>query len=110
MSQLYNNQPLLDQLATALDREKLHHANLISSGPGEEGLVVGIALAARILCDTQNHCGTCKSCKQVGALQHPDLHFSFPFVSGGTSGTADDFLTGFRAALGENKYLSLIHI
>jgi DNA polymerase-3 subunit delta' len=105
MSQLYNNQPLLDQLATALDREKLHHANLISSGPGEEGLVVGIALAARILCDTQNHCGTCKSCKQVGALQHPDLHFSFPFVSGGTSGTADDFLTDFRAALGENKYL-----
>ncbi len=105
MSQLYNNQPLLDQLATAIDREKLHHANLISSGPGEEGLVVGLALATRILCDTQKHCGTCKSCKQASTLQHPDLHFSFPFVSGRASGTADDFLPDFRIALGKNKHL-----
>ena len=44
MSQLYNNQPLLDQLATAIDREKLHHANLISSGPGEEGWLLGLPL------------------------------------------------------------------
>ena len=105
MSQLYNNQPLLGQLTAALNKRKLHHANLISSGPGEEGLVVGLALAACILCDTQKHCGNCKSCKQTSALQHPDLHFSFPFVSGGAAGTADDFLADFRASLEENKYL-----
>ena len=105
MSQLYNNQPLLDQLAAAINREKLHHANLVSSGPGEEGLAVGLSLAEYILCDRQKRCGTCKSCKQASALQHPDLHFSFPFVSGGASGTADDFLPDFRIALGKNKHL-----
>jgi len=102
---MYNNKPLLDQFILALQRDKLHHANLISSGAGEEGLPLSLRVAQYLLCDTNNACGQCKSCKQHAKLQHPDLHFSFPFVSGSANGTADDFLSDFREVLDANSFI-----
>ena len=95
----------MDQLFAAHAGKKLHHANLIYGGAGEDPLPVGLKLAATLLCDTKTACGTCRNCKRVEKLEHPDLNFTFPFVSGGSTGTADDFLKDFRQALLKNPFL-----
>ena len=95
----------MDQLFAAHAGKKLHHANLIYGGAGEDPLPVGLKLAATLLCETKTACGTCRNCKRVEKLEHPDLNFTFPFVSGGNTGTADDFLKDFRKALLKNPFL-----
>lgn len=95
----------MDQLFAAYAGKKLHHANLIYGGAGEDPLPVGLKLAATLLCETKTACGTCRNCKRVEKLEHPDLNFTFPFVSGGNTGTADDFLKDFRQALLKNPFL-----
>ena len=95
----------MDQLFAAHAGKKLHHANLIYGGAGEDPLPVGLKLAATLLCETKTACGTCRNCKRVEKLEHPDLNFTFPFVSGGSTGTADDFLKDFRKALLKNPFL-----
>lgn len=95
----------MDQLFAAHAGKKLHHANLIYGGAGEDPLPVGLKLAATLLCETKTACGTCRNCKRVEKLEHPDLNFTFPFVSGGSTGTADDFLKEFRQALLKNPFL-----
>ena len=105
MFSIYNNQDLMDQLFAAHAGKKLHHANLIYGGAGEDPLPVGLKLAATLLCETKTACGTCRNCKRVEKLEHPDLNFTFPFVSGGNTGTADDFLNDFRKALLKNPFL-----
>jgi len=95
----------MDQLFAAHAGKKLHHANLIYGGAGEDPLPVGLRLAATLLCETKTACGTCRNCKRVEKLEHPDLNFTFPFVSGGSTGTADDFLKEFRQALLKNPFL-----
>ncbi len=105
MFSIYNNQDLMDQLFAAHAGKKLHHANLIYGGAGEDPLPIGLRLAATLLCETKTACGTCRNCKRVEKLEHPDLNFTFPFVSGGSTGTADDFLKDFRQALLKNPFL-----
>ncbi|MDC0614630.1 hypothetical protein OAP05_01905 [Schleiferiaceae bacterium] len=95
----------MDQLFAAHGGKKLHHANLIYGGAGEDPLGVALRLSAILLCETNTACGTCRSCKRVEKLEHPDLNFTFPFVSGGNTGTADDFLKEFRSALLNNPFL-----
>ena len=95
----------MDQLFAAHAGKKLHHANLIYGGAGEDPLPVGLKLAATLLCDTKTACGTCRNCKRGEKLEHPDLNFTFPFVSGGNTGTSDDFLKDFRKALLKNPFL-----
>lgn len=52
---------------------------MIFHGPpcvGKESTAV--TLASLMLCDSGDGCGTCRSCKQVAAYQHPDFHYFFP--------------------------------
>ena len=105
MFSIYNNQDLMDQLFAAHGSKKLHHANLIYGGAGEDPLGIALGLSAILLCETNTACGSCRSCKRVEKLEHPDLNFTFPFVSGGKTGTADDFLKEFRNALLKNLFL-----
>lgn len=105
MFAIYNNPTLQDQFKSAINSDKLHHANLITSGAGEDGLPLGLYLANLLLCDQNSACGECRGCKRVEKLEHPDLNFTFPIVSGGPSGTSDDFLKEFREAVLANPFL-----
>ncbi len=101
----YKNIFLLDQLKRAFKAGKLHHANLISSGIGGEGLPLAIELSKLLLCDEETGCGSCRGCARVSKLEHPDLNLTFPIVSGGSSSTSDDYLADFRKQLIENPFL-----
>jgi len=105
MVKTYNNNSLLEQIRHATSKRKLHHANLISSGQGEDGLPLALELSKLLLCEHETGCGSCRGCTRVAKLEHPDLNLTFPIVSGGTTGTSDDFLVQFREALINNPFL-----
>lgn len=53
-----------------------------SDGVGKQRL--GLWIAALVLCEsemTERPCGACSSCRMVGCLRHPDLHWFFPLPS-----------------------------
>jgi DNA polymerase-3 subunit delta' len=105
MVRTYNNNSLLEQIKHATSTGKLHHANLISSGQGEDGLPLALELSKLLLCEHETGCGSCRGCTRVAKLEHPDLNLTFPIVSGGTTGTSDDFLVQFREAFINNPFL-----
>lgn len=55
-------------------------------------------------------CHSCKACKMVEALSHPDLHFSFPIIKKKNSSSApicDDYLKEWREQLQDNTYFDI---
>lgn len=62
------------------------------------------------LATSMGACTTCKACKMVEALSHPDLHFSFPIIKKKNSSTApicDDYLKEWREQLQRNAYFDI---
>ena len=59
----------MDQLIAAHNSKKLHHANLISGGAGEDPLPVALSLAAMLLCETEAACGMTFSCLVMESIK-----------------------------------------
>jgi DNA polymerase-3 subunit delta' len=68
-------------------------------------------MARFLLCEQKqanDSCGQCKSCRAVDSLQHPDLHFSFPFfnISGKEKTTSDEFMEEWRKMMLSTTYFN----
>jgi DNA polymerase-3 subunit delta' len=78
---LYGHEQLRERLAESVRAGTLP-ASLLFQGPrgvGKQRLAVW--LAQRLLCEDPSElaaCGTCKACRYVAELTHPDLHWIFP--------------------------------
>lgn len=73
---------LKNKIRPLAQRHQLPHAMLFLGRPGTGGLPMALATAQYILCEQageSDSCHTCASCIKVEQIQHPDLHFSFPF-------------------------------
>jgi DNA polymerase-3 subunit delta' len=73
-------------------------------------------MSSFLLCEqptSTDSCGQCRSCKSIQSLQHPDLHFSFPFFNKSSSGSestlSDDFAEDWRNCLLEHTYFNTDH-
>ena len=92
---------------------RVSHAQLFLGGEGYGQLALAIAYAQYISCENKtsdDSCGTCYSCIKYNKLVHPDLHFVFPVNTNKEitkDPVSDNFITGWREALGNNPYLSL---
>ncbi len=98
----------VEQLSQMIQADRLPHA-LIFAGPEACGkLGVALTLAQSILCKNPdqdlNPCGVCNQCIKTKKLEHPDLHFSFPYA--GSSYRSDDFVAQWKEAVLNNPYLS----
>lgn len=85
------------------------HAQLLLGKPGYGTLPTALAFAQYLFCENRTNedsCGECPSCKKVSALQHPDLHFSFPTV-GALSKTSAPLLEPWREIINEKRYFDL---
>ena len=71
ISHLKEQSFLLDQIR----EERLAHALLISGEAGTGKWTLACYLASALLCQGQGKkpCGICKSCRQMEAMEHPDL-------------------------------------
>ena len=64
-------------LRRALDADRIAHAYAFVGPPGSGRTTTALAFAAALLCEAGG-CGTCRTCAQVAARQHPDLHVIVP--------------------------------
>jgi DNA polymerase-3 subunit delta' len=76
---LYGHEQLRERLAESISAGALP-ASLLLQGPRGVGKQrVALWLAQRLMCvEEGSPCGTCKACRYVAELTHPDLHWIFP--------------------------------
>jgi len=78
---LYGHEQLRERLAESVRAGTLP-ASLLFQGPRGVGKQrLALWLAQRLLCEDPSElsgCGTCKACRYVAELTHPDLHWIFP--------------------------------
>ncbi|MHB1222739.1 MAG: hypothetical protein ACYC2G_01635 [Gemmatimonadaceae bacterium] len=76
---LFGHRSLVDRLETATRAGTLP-ASLLLHGPAGAGKQrLALHLARLLLCPaTDAPCGACQSCRYMGELSHPDLHWYFP--------------------------------
>jgi DNA polymerase-3 subunit delta' len=88
---------------------KISHAQLFLGNAGFGGLPLALAFVQYLFCSNKtssDSCGTCPSCNKVQALQHPDLHFSFPVVQA-IEKKSDAFLKDWRKIITDSLYFNL---
>ncbi len=70
------------RLINSVKNNRISHAQLFYGAEGTHKLALAIAYSQYILCthrtDTDS-CGVCPSCQKMNKLQHPDVHFHYPF-------------------------------
>ncbi len=101
-----------DTLLTAVNNNRISHAQLFTGEQGTGKLALAIAFAQYISCTNRqgnDSCGECPSCKKYQKLIHPDLHFVFPVVKSGNlkNPVSDDYLDQWRGKVLDNPYFDL---
>ncbi|MBW2961545.1 DNA polymerase III subunit [Mesonia aestuariivivens] len=103
---------LKKHLTATADNGRIPHAQLFVGATGYGTLPMAIAYAQYVLCkntEGENTNGN-QSCNvKFNSIKHPDLHFSYPVISGKTSSKpkSTDFITEWRNFVNENPYGSL---
>lgn len=91
---------------------RIAHAQLFEDSQGSGGLALARAYAQYLHCadrTKEDSCGVCTSCLAHKKVQHPDLHWSFPFFKKDGSGTSisDPFQIAWRQLMLESGYVGL---
>ena len=92
--------------------KRIAHAQLFDGKEGSGALALARAYAQYLHCNNpsdNDSCGSCDSCKAHEKLQHPDLHWTFPFFKKEGSGhsISDPFQILWRESMLETGYLGL---
>jgi len=109
---IIGQQAVRDTLLTAVNNNRISHAQLFTGEPGIGKLALAIAFAQYISCTNKqgnDSCGQCPSCKKYQKLIHPDLHFVYPVVKSGNlkNPVSDDYIDQWREKVLENPYFDL---
>lgn len=77
---IYGHEAMLDRLVGALASSRFPQAVLFVGAPGVGKQRLALWVAQGLLCSSGpgKPCGECGNCRQVLALQHPDLHWFVP--------------------------------
>lgn len=111
-SEIIGQEEIKARLIKSVQDGRVAHAQLFT-GPSETGkLPLAIAYAQYLSCTNRgatDSCGECPSCKKYARLEHPDLHFSFPFAATAKvkKPVSSDFLEEWRSFVREEPYGSL---
>tara|TARA_B100000767_G_scaffold7572_2_gene7494 strand:+ start:2601 stop:3728 length:1128 start_codon:yes stop_codon:yes gene_type:complete len=100
------------KLRAGVQNGRVAHAQLFNGPEGSGTLALALAYARYLHCQEptpQDACGTCISCKQYDSLQHPDLHWSFPFFKKESSdqSTTQPFQNAWRERVLADPYFGL---
>ena len=92
--------------------KRIAHAQLFDGNEGSGSLALARAYAQYLHCanpSESDSCGICDSCNAHRKLQHPDLHWTFPFFKKDGSGrsTSDPFQILWRECMLESGYIGL---
>jgi DNA polymerase-3 subunit delta' len=90
---------------------RVSHALLFFGPPGSGVLPMAMAFSQYLNCEQpgeSDSCGACGSCRRAAKLEHPDIHFVYPVVTGIVKNPRSvDFVADWRKAVLSDPYLSL---
>jgi len=107
-SEIIGLEPVKQSLTENARSGRISHAQLFLGDEGSGNLPLALAYATFLFCENrqeQDSCGTCSNCLKIKNLAHPDLHFSFPFVSSSSVSTCKEVFPAWREAITANPYL-----
>ena len=93
---------LKTKLQNSISEGRISHAQLLIGPEGSGALSIALAYAQQVLCGFDNtNCNL-----KIQNLQHPDLHFSYPFnkVGDEKDGVAKNYLNQWREFVLQNPY------
>jgi DNA polymerase-3 subunit delta' len=101
---------LSNSLREGIRSGKVAHAQLFDGPEGSGALALARAYAQYLHCTDRTEddsCGKCYSCVAHSKLQHPDLHWAFPFFKNDSSGKSISapFQTSWREVMLESAYV-----
>lgn len=103
--EITGHKKVIEHLKNTVANQKISHAQLLSGPEGAGVLSVAIAYAQYVLCSQSQNKENCE--KKVSALNHPDIHFSYP-VSSNTEvkskPTSKDFIVQWREFISDSKF------
>jgi DNA polymerase-3 subunit delta' len=96
-------------LVNSVAENRISHGQLFLGPPGCGKLSTAIAYAQYIACHNRtdtDSCGVCPSCLKFQKLIHPDLHFVYPVVTGGSAKkpVSDDYIAQWRQFVLKSVY------
>ena len=107
-SQIPANHSVKQKLIKSVETGRLAHAQLFMGDEGSASFAIAWAYIQLLFCQNRTEhdsCGECSSCLKVEKMAHPDVHWSFPVISGKQSqSTSDMYLEDFRALMTANPY------
>ena len=97
------------QLITAVNENRVSHAQLFLGPEGCGNLAMALAFAQYINCENKTEddsCGKCSSCLKAQKFIHPDIHYTFPFIFSkeDKKELCADWLTEWREFLHKTPY------
>lgn len=105
---LYGHELARTHLSGAITAGRLPQALLFEGPRGVGKQRLALWLAQTLLCEQDKAgepCGTCRSCRLVSTLSHPDLHWFIPLEPNKKGADADKQVELVEAALGEELAL-----
>ncbi len=117
------NSELRERLVRMVDNGRTGHSIILAEKDGRGALPIALALIQYLSCRDKggvsmfgpvseaDSCGECPTCKKIGALMHPDLHFVFPVnssssSSSGTKPVSSLFIRQWQELVAENPYFT----
>ena len=105
-----SNTKAKQHLLKSIHNNKISHAQLFLGNDGSSSLAMAWAFSQYLMCENrtlEDSCGKCPSCLKTSKLNHPDLHWVFPVVTGrGANPVSDMFLSDWREFLKGNIFPS----
>ncbi|MBM55132.1 MAG: DNA polymerase III subunit delta [Euryarchaeota archaeon] len=101
---------LSSRLREGIRSGKVAHAQLFDGAEGSGALALARAYAQYLHCTSrtdEDSCGKCDSCIAHLKVQHPDLHWAFPFFKKDSSGRSisDPFQSSWREVMLDGAYV-----
>lgn len=107
---IIGQEKVVEGLLKGVKNNSIPHAQLFTGRPGSGAYALALAYAQFLGCTDRSErdsCGKCDSCKRMSTLQHPDQHFSFPFLIAPKKETSDAYISEWRnLVLEKNGYFS----
>ncbi|MGB2015145.1 MAG: ATP-binding protein, partial [Flavobacteriales bacterium] len=106
------HEALGSKLRESVRSGRVAHAQLFEGREGAGALALARAHAQYLTCEQpseEDSCGECTSCKAHAKVQHPDVHWCFPFfkADGQEKATSEPHQGTWREAMIEGAYLGV---
>lgn len=103
-------QAVKKRLINSVNKARISHAQLFLGPEGSGSLALALAYAQYISCLEKlpdDSCGKCSACTKYQKLIHPDLHFSYPFITKASAETSVNYIKEWRNAIAENPFMGI---